>query len=153
MFVYRIVNEEKRTRDLSGRGAFIYGGRWNSPGTFALYTCEHEALCLLELLVHTDEDEMPAELFILEISIADDAPVFEFKEKDLPENWRLPEHIQLKQMGDEIFKKGKFLAICAPSAVLPRANNYIINPEHKDFEKMIRLKNVFRYNIDARLKK
>lgn len=151
MLVYRIVNEEKRTGDLSGTGAYKYGGRWNNAGVYALYTSEHEALCLLELLVHTDESEFPERLFIMEIFVAGDAPIYTFQEKDMPENWRLPENIQLKQLGGEIFKKGKYLGICAPSAVLPQCNNYIFNPQHKDFHKMLRVKKVHPYEADARL--
>lgn len=153
MIVYRIVNEEKRSRDITGTGSFKFGGRWNNPGVFALYTSEHEALCLLELLVHIDEDELPEKLYIMEILIADDAPILTFREKDLPDNWRLPDNIQLKQMGGKIFKEGKVLGICAPSAVLPQSNNYIFNPEYKDFKKMVSIKKVYSYAIDGRLKK
>lgn len=153
MLVYRIVNEEKRSRDLSGTGAFKFGGRWNNPGVFALYTSEHEALCVLEMLVHVDESEMPEHLYILEISLADDAPIISFTEKDLPDNWRLPDNTKLKQMGDKILREGKAIGICAPSAVLPQSNNYILNPLHKDFNKMVRLKKVYKYDVDGRLKK
>lgn len=152
MLVYRIVNEKKRSRDLSGTGSFKFGGRWNNPGVFALYTSEHEALCLLELLVHVDASELPEQLYILEILIADDAPILTFSEKDLPDNWRLPDNIKLKQMGDKILKEGKILGICAPSAVLPQSNNYILNPGYKDFKKMVHIKKVYEYDTDARLK-
>ena len=151
MLVYRIVNEEKRTKDLSGMGAFKFGGRWNDPGVFALYTSEHEALCMLELLVHAEEMELPETLFILEILVADDAPFYTFQQKDLPNDWRLPENLQLKHFGNDIFRDGKFLGICAPSAVLPQCNNYILNPAYKDYQKMVHIKNVYSYDIDARL--
>lgn len=153
MLVYRIVNEEKRTHDLSGTGAFKYGGRWNSAGLYALYTCEHEALCLLELLVHLEKEDMPENLFIMEINIMDDAPILLISEKELPAQWRIPENIKVKEMGNQILKAGKHLGICAPSAVLPQSNNYILNPLYKDFNKMVSVKNIFPYDVDGRLRK
>lgn len=151
MIVYRIVNDKKRTNDLSGMGAYKFGGRWNNTGVYALYTSEHEALCLLELLVHIDEDELPGQLFIMEIEIDDNAPIYTFQLKDMPPDWRLPENIRLKQLGDEIFKKGKYIGISAPSAVLPQSYNYIFNPGHKDFHTMVRIKKIYPYDVDARL--
>ncbi|WP_414649653.1 RES domain-containing protein, partial [Chitinophaga sp.] len=38
MIVYRIVKTAERAQDLSGKGAYLAGGRWNSTGTFMLYT-------------------------------------------------------------------------------------------------------------------
>ena len=37
---------------LSGEGARLYGGRWNSPGTGAVYLGSSLALASIELLVH-----------------------------------------------------------------------------------------------------
>ena len=51
MIVYRLANGEF-THDLSGKGAKLYGGRWNSFGLPAVYTTEHISLAVLEILVH-----------------------------------------------------------------------------------------------------
>jgi len=37
MIVHRITSS-KYIRDLSGYGAWKYGGRWNNPSCFMLYT-------------------------------------------------------------------------------------------------------------------
>jgi RES domain-containing protein len=51
MKFYRITTCEY-ANDLSGEGAFLYGGRWNSKGVRLLYTAEHGALAMLEALAH-----------------------------------------------------------------------------------------------------
>ena len=84
MIVYRIVKGKNRTRDLTGMGAFLAGGRWNQEGGFALYTSENPSLALLELLVHTGSSELPPRMFIMTIEVDDKVPVYEIKDKDLP---------------------------------------------------------------------
>jgi RES domain-containing protein len=51
MKFYRITTCEY-ANDLSGEGAYLYGGRWNSKGVRLLYTAEHGALAMLEALAH-----------------------------------------------------------------------------------------------------
>src|SRR5690554_6609130 len=40
---------------MSGRGAFLAGGRWNLPGYSVVYSSGTVALAMLELLVHVDD--------------------------------------------------------------------------------------------------
>ncbi|MEO6815010.1 MAG: RES family NAD+ phosphorylase, partial [Ginsengibacter sp.] len=100
MLVYRIVKLKRRTKDISGTGAFNEGGRWNSEGVFALYTSENEALAMLELLVNVELAELPPNLFIMTIMIDDSAPVYKVPDRILPKDWRLPENIFLKESGN-----------------------------------------------------
>ena len=51
MIVFRLAKKQY-THKLSGEGAELYGGRWNSVGTPMLYTSESRSLALLELAVH-----------------------------------------------------------------------------------------------------
>ena len=52
-------------------GTWLNGGRWNPPGVGVLYTTEHPALALVEILVHMPQvpySELPTyRLFTLEI--------------------------------------------------------------------------------------
>src|SRR4249919_3732287 len=102
MTVYRIAKTKERAGDLSGTGAFKVGGRWNNPGVFALYTSESQALAMLELLVHIEESELPPDLYIITLEIEDKAPILELKDEKLPTDWRLPDNLVLKSMGDRI---------------------------------------------------
>ena len=53
MIVYRL-SKGKYHRDLSGKGAEINGGRWNSKGTALLYTSQSRALTFAEISMPTD---------------------------------------------------------------------------------------------------
>jgi RES domain-containing protein len=153
MLVYRIINQEKRIRDLSGTGAYLNGGRWNNEGTYALYTSENSALALLEILVHAGETEMPPHLFIVTIEIADTALIRDVADADLPDHWRLPENLALKSMGDRLLSDPKCLAIRARSAVFPAQYNYIVNPLFSRFADTVRVVDVSPLELDARLRR
>src|SRR3984957_5659656 len=59
--------------DLSGEGARIFGGRWNSPGRPMVYFAEHPALAALEVRVHLDLpfDLLPADYVLMQADIPD----------------------------------------------------------------------------------
>lgn len=151
MIVYRIVKNKKRTRDLSGTGAFNEGGRWNNEGTYALYTSENPSLALLEVLVHVDESELPTQLYISTLEIDNSAPILEIPDGKLPVNWRLPENIALKEMGDRLFEENQYFGIKARSAVLPNQYNFILNPQYPDYHDYIKVIKVERLEVDQRL--
>jgi RES domain-containing protein len=85
--------------DLTGTGAALYGGRWNSKGKYILYTAATASLALLETIVHTST--FPKEGFcILELEIPENK-ILEIKENQLPSNWRkFPSPAALKKAGD-----------------------------------------------------
>ena len=151
MLVYRIVKLKKRTKDLSGAGAFNEGGRWNNEGVFALYTSENEALAMLEILENVELPELPPDMFIMTIQIDDTAPVFKVPHKTLPKNWRLPENIFLKELGDKIFKENKFIGIKVRSAVMENSYNFILNPLYLDYYDLVKVIKVQKLEIDKRL--
>ncbi|TKK70928.1 RES domain-containing protein [Ilyomonas limi] len=152
MLVYRIVKSEKRTADLTGTGAYNEGGRWNSEGVYALYTSEHSALAMLEVLVHVDESELPPDMFIMTIAVADNAPVFSIPDDSLPANWRIPENILLKEMGDKILMEKKFVGIKVRSAVMQDSYNYVLNPLFPNYYDLVKVVEVKPLAVDKRLK-
>lgn len=153
MIVYRIVKSRKRVNDLSGTGAFLEGGRWNSPGVYALYTSENRSLASLEVLVHVDESELPPDLFVIGIQILDTSLIYKVKDSELPSDWREPENIALKSLGDRIFGQNKFLGIKARSAVMPEEYNYILNPLFSGFRDLVKIDSVSNFTVDKRLKR
>ena len=152
MLVYRIVKQERRTQDISGTGAFLVGGRWNLEGTYALYTSENPSLALLELLVHADESELPPDLYLITLEIADGAPMHKISSKELPPDWRVVGNQLLKDMGDTILRDKKNLIIKAQSAVFPGQYNYILNPLHPAYNKLVKIKKVESLEVDQRLR-
>ena len=151
MIVYRIAKKKIRSNDLSGQGAAIEGGRWNSEEIVALYTSASRSLALLELLVHVEESELPPNLFITTIDIDDTAPMLEISGADLPADWWITEHLKLKKTGDQIFREKNFIAIKAPSAVMPQEYNYILNPLFPRYYDLVKIISTEDYSRDERL--
>jgi RES domain-containing protein len=150
MKVYRIAKKKERANDLSGTGAYNEGGRWNSEGVFALYTSENSALAMLEVLVHVEEYELPPHLFIMTIEIPDDVAVKEMLAEELPENWRIPENLALKNIGDELLKCREFLALKVPSAVMPSQYNFVLNPLFPGYYDLVKVIEVEDLLVDER---
>ena len=153
MIAYRIVKTKKATTDLSGTGAHTFGGRWNNKGTYMIYTSENSSLAFLEVLVHQDQSEFPSDLYIMELSFPDDAPILILPDKSYPSNWRQLENTHCKQSGDEWMSSLQFLAIKVKSAVNPSEYNYLLNPLFPGFHEMVRIESVKRLIIDDRLLK
>lgn len=68
----------------SGEGARLFGGRWNSPGTSAVYTSESIALAALEICVHLDREADLGEYVIFPVTFS--AHMI-FHQKRLPDKW------------------------------------------------------------------
>ena len=75
MIVYRLA-KNKFASDLSGKGAEISGGRWNSKGVRMLYTCESRALCALEIAVRMPLSIIPEDYRIVEIELPETNKIF-----------------------------------------------------------------------------
>ncbi|MDF4803405.1 RES family NAD+ phosphorylase, partial [Vibrio parahaemolyticus] len=54
MKLYRLTQKKFADTPFSPVGAKLFGGRWNSKGTEALYFSESESLCSLEVFVHVN---------------------------------------------------------------------------------------------------
>jgi RES domain-containing protein len=150
MKVYRITRCDF-IRDLSGNGAAINGGRWNSMGVYVLYTASSASLALLETLAHLRV--MPETGFCIACLNIPDESLFEVKDHQLPENWnRYPAPLALQQIGDTFIKEHKYLAIQFPSALLKEDKVILLNPNHKEFKK-VRVEYIRNLDIDKRLHK
>lgn len=131
MRVFRIARKEY-IEDLSGEGARLYGGRWNNKGYSMLYFSESLSLSLLEILVHLDFKYLPEDFSFLEVEIPDELINLKLKTNKLEAHWREhPPHSYSMNLGTNWLKSSKGLAMQVPSAVLPIANNILVNPRHK----------------------
>ena len=149
MKVYRI-SKCNFINDLSGTGAAMFGGRWSSKGTYILYTAASPSLALLEILVHTSSFSN-IDYCLLELDIPENK-ILEIHPEQLPDEWRqLPAPAFLQKNGDEFCNKKDFLVLKIPSAIIPEEYNFLINPNHPDFNK-IKVVRKKRITIDQRLK-
>ena len=124
--------------DLSGYGAALNGGRWNSKGVFLLYTSQNISLAQLETLKHYELSRRFISnncLIVLNVPASSVLPI---KAADLPPGWRSdPAPKYLQQIGDLFYRQNKYLILKVPSAINPAEYNYLINPMHKGFGKII----------------
>ena len=149
MILYRIVRCVY-ANDLSGTGARLYGGRWNSEGKPAIYLASSRALAVLEVLVHLPPLQIPDDYCLAEIEVPDNS-ITKMDAELLPPGWKdISPPVILKQMGDEFLRKQDYLLLQVPSSIVPMEYNYIVNPLHDD---MARVKLIKKepFNFDERL--
>lgn len=152
MEVFRIVQQEIRTRDLSGTGAFKVGGRWNSRGVYMLYTSSNSSLALLENLVHFDRFTIPDRLFLMTLELSDKAPLLSPTDTDYPDHWQQPDQTANRRLGDGWMRDNRYLGVRVRSAVNPNDHNYLLNPLFTGFTALVKIKTVQALDLDARLK-
>ena len=149
MILYRIVKCDYAD-DLSGTGARLYGGRWNSEGKPALYLASSRSLALLEVLVHLPPLMIPDNYCLIEIEVPDNS-ITDISTKELPNNWKdISPPIALRQRGDDFLKGQKRLLMKVPSSIVPMEHNYLLNPLHPGMKKVKILKKE-PFDFDQRL--
>lgn len=137
MELFRIT-QELYSEDLSGNGSFVYGGRWNSEGNYALYTSSSRSLALLETLAHVPAKLLRSKPYLL---ITLSVPGKEFMQKISIENlstgWNaIDAPLFTKRMGDRFLLQRKDLLLEVPSVLIPEENNFILNPLHAGMKKV-----------------
>ncbi|MEP7318511.1 MAG: RES family NAD+ phosphorylase [Panacibacter sp.] len=148
MIVYRF-SKKMYANDLSGMGAKLYGGRWNPAGIPVLYTSEHIALGLLEVLANANTLEELQKLQLSEIEFPSNALIEQIEIERLKKDW-WQDFDYTQWLGAEVFKNSRCLAVKCPSAIIEKESNYILNPGHVDFKK-VTLKTVTDFRFDERL--
>jgi len=151
MIVFRIVQDKSRTSDLSGTGAFRRGGRWNSKGTYILYTSENSSLALLEYIVPFGQDLMPPQLYMMEILIKDSTLIYEPPEADYPKDWTQLSLLADQATGDRWMQEKKWLGLRVRSAINPTEYNVLLNPLYPKFSDLVEIKSVRKLPVDGRI--
>ena len=150
MMVFRLGKENYKN-DLSGKGAELAGGRWNSKGVAILYTCESRALCTTEIAVHTPLGIVPVNYWITTIELPDSIEILTIDPAILPADWKTFPHPHSTQaIGDTFIAEGKYLVMKAPSAVVQGDYNYLINPLHPLFSR-VKITSTELFEFDERL--
>lgn len=151
MIVYRLSSGDFKN-DLSGTGAKLFGGRWNSTGLNALYTTEHISLAVLEILVHVKLYRQPLDYHLITIEIPEKAHIIAIDHAKLKRNWK-DDFTYGQFIGDEFLIANQSLVLKVPSAIIEQENNLMINPAHPDAEKLkIRSSKIFIFDKRLYLK-
>lgn len=131
MTVFRCTLQ-KWASDLSGTGAFLHGGRWNSPGLYMLYTAENNVLAAFEIALRIPIEHISKNYVIIPVEVPDNiAPYI----PTLPKKWHQDQKIT-RATGDSFIRENKFLMMKVPSALISDSYNYLINPRHPLIKKV-----------------
>ncbi|KIA79122.1 RES family NAD+ phosphorylase [Chromobacterium piscinae] len=116
-------------RDLSGRGAELFGGRWNPVGTPAFYAASSISLAMLEMLVHAQHN--PLDHFVMKVLVPD-RQIAAILPADLPSGWnQLSDQTASQQLAmGRLFAADTF-GLLVPSVVVPEEWNLVLNPRHR----------------------
>jgi RES domain-containing protein len=147
MILYRFTHPEF-THDLSGEGARRFGGRWNNRGNSVVYTSLSISLALLELLIHhASYDEITSNQLII-IETQNDQHK-ELSVARLKGDWYNDEEYS-KSIGDDFLTSNSSLIFKVPSVIVPGEFNVLINPNHRDSNK-VKIMEVRTFRFDVRL--
>lgn len=152
--VYRIATDTPHYEadDLTGRGAWLTGGRWNRPGIAMIYTSTSRSLACLETIVHLGDEPLPLNRYLVEIAVPFDC-------------WRtrttfdpaahvgwdaLPAGRRSIDWGTLWAAAGQTLLAQVPSAIVAEEANVLVNPTHPDAARL-RAKKLRRWTYDGRL--
>lgn len=150
MEVFRVAREAYKT-DLSGTGARINGGRWNSPGKAVLYTSENRSLAILETLVHITSRTVTSDLWMATLDIPESVRIDHLNVVKLPSNWnRFRAPLEVVQIGNRWLSEGKTLGLRVPSVLAEQESNILLNPHHPEMDQ-VEITDVRRLRVDGRL--
>ncbi|HEC26665.1 MAG TPA: RES domain-containing protein [Gammaproteobacteria bacterium] len=153
MLIWRLVKSKHQHTAFSGIGSKLAGGRWTPIGVSAVYTSESPSLAMAEMLVHMETVHFKADYLLIPADLPDNIEILMLHEKKLPANWRNTyEDPKLQTIGKQWIESGASAVICVPSAVMPLEYNYILNPEHPDFEH-IEILEAIPFDFDERLRR
>ena len=134
---YRIFKPRHAASAFTGEGARLYGGRFNTKGTAVVYTGGSVALAAFEMLVHLDSHGVLETYQMCRVEF-DESLVLDLDPKHLPSDWRQdPVPASTQMLGDDWVTAGSSAVLRVPSAVVPQDSNYLLNPAHPDFARIV----------------
>ncbi len=144
MIIWRISNYA----NLDGEGGMYASGRWHTAERRIVYSSDHPASALLEMLVHLDPVAKPKFYRLLKVEAPEELSIQ--KHPPLPANWR-DESELTRKIGNQWLDQQQAAILAVPSAIVPDAVNFLINPAHRDAESLKILAAV-HVPLDQRLK-
>jgi RES domain-containing protein len=154
MKLYRLTQKKFADAPFSPIGAKLFGGRWNSKGTEALYFADSESLCCLEVFVHVNNDPGIIKQYDLYTIEMPEALIVKLEQEDLPSTWRaIPASEATQNIGDEFLNddEPQFATLQVPSTISPRDKNYVINPNHPAMKEIFNQCKKLEFEFDPRI--
>ncbi len=148
MLVYRICHA-KWAKQLTASG---FPARWNSKGTYIIYTSQYCSLSCLENIVHRGCEGLQDNFRLLTIQIPSAVKIKTIQNKILSENWNEYSNQYITQaIGDTWVQKNITPVLKIPSAIIHGEFNFLLNINHQGYKK-IKLQQIERLVFDARIK-
>jgi RES domain-containing protein len=147
---WRICKAKYASSMRSGVGARSVSGRWHSRGTTGVFASGSISLAAFEVLVHLDSAEL-LEKFVKCPVTFDEVLMTKVDIAALPNDWRDdPPPPALREVGDTWFDRGTHPVLAVPSAVVPEEWNYLLNPAHPNFDRIV-IGKIQPFDFDPRL--
>lgn len=145
------IYQPNKTAPLSGRGAEIYGGRWNPKGLPTVYGASSQSLAMLEVLAHMEVAQRSRNFAVVEFEIdARTLPVF--KTSELPEGWNNePAGPPSQEFGRRQYEVHGLVGFRVPSVVVPQENDVVLFPQHQGFNAIEIVRQGESFTFDPRL--
>ena len=117
-----------------------------------VYASETASLTMLETLVHLHAASLMDSYCLLSINVPDD--LIESLDPDaLPKKWDSADAPkQLSSIGDQWIASNQAVALSVPSALSPVENNFLLNPLHPEYQRIIGRATEIAFRFDERLK-
>jgi RES domain-containing protein len=102
------------------------------------------------MLVHIERPDLLQRYLLIGLEI-DESLIEELDRSRLPRQWRAePPPIQLRTVGDEWASSNTSVVLKVPSVLVPAENNFLLNPAHADFQKLV-IGDPVSFSFDQRL--
>ena len=138
MFCWRIAKKKYKNSAFDGEGSKRKGGRWTPKGLPAIYTAQTESLAALEQFVQLGDEGQNIKFLCFRVDIPKELKISEIDVNSLPADWReTPAPDSLKKYGAEWLAQAETAVLKVPSALISSEFNFILNPRHPDFQKII----------------
>jgi RES domain-containing protein len=143
--------------NLSGVGAALVPGRWNSSGQETIYTSTEAGTCVLEMLAHTRKDSIPSNLALMKIRVAGQWATHKDALFDAKTSGSLWIYRSIAETRDDYQKSQHWypggdspFAVAIPSVIVP-AWNVVLYPKGIGFWDHVSLESVEPFEFDPRL--
>jgi RES domain-containing protein len=136
--VYRLAKLKFQDQIFSGLGGLYAHGRWTPRGRPVVYASGSISLAVLEYTVNYRwRGWVPASV-LGRATIPDSMAIDTVRSADLPANWfAATPPAALQDIGEDWLETAARAILKVPSAVVPDEWNYLLNPQHADFRKIV----------------
>jgi RES domain-containing protein len=146
MRLWRISNYA----DLTGVGGLKASARWHTKGKAIVYTAEHPAAALVEMLVHVDFADLPETFQLITVEVGAGVATETVERGSLSGGW-IGDLRHTQSIGDAWLRRRSSVLLRVPSAIVPDCVNVLINPGHQDANR-IKIAKFEHVPLDARLR-